>query len=176
MRELKLIFILHQNVLYLIVQGNMTKFDLTSYAFDSNAVISSGRSGNHLFKKTGPIKDIRAIIKNRLQKMERLRFKLNLLNVSGIFISDRQLNNLAIKHYCDLLVQVNCRVVTIYYDSTLLQADIQTYITHVNEHISDQKIIGKGGPKAFSYWYDSIDNSIYDDGLLESSSRKSRKS
>ena len=72
--------------------------------------------------------------------------------------------------------QVNCRVVTVYYDSTLLQADIQTYITHVNERISDQKIIGKGGPKAFSYWYDSIDNSIDDDGLLESSSRKTRKS
>lgn len=176
MNQLKLIFILHENVLYLVMRGNMTKFDLASYAFDSNALISSGGSGNHLFKKTGPIKDIRATIKNGLQKKERIRFALNLLYVSGIFISDRPLNNLAIKHYCDLLEQSNCRVVTVYYDNVLSQADIQTYVTSVNEHIVDQKIIGKAGPEAFSYWYDNIDNSINADGLLESSGRKARKS
>lgn len=171
MNQLKLIFILRQNMLYLVVRGDVTEFDLNNYAFRSNSAISSGPDGNHLFKKTGPIKNTMATIKNKLPKMERLKFKLNLLNVSGIFISDRQLNNLAIKHYCDFLEQANCRLTTVYYDRTLLMEPIQTYIIHLDEHISDEKIIGKAGPKAFSYWYKDHDNSIDDDGLLKGSNQ-----
>jgi len=123
MGELKLIFILRQNTLYIVVRGDLTELSLSSYSFNSTLPVSSGTNGNHLFKATGPIEDVRAIILSKLQKRERLLFRLYLLKVSGIFISERYLNNLEIKHYCDFLEQANCRSAIVYHDRCLAEME-----------------------------------------------------
>ena len=172
MNRLKLVFVLRKHILYLFFRDKTVEFDLNNYAFDAMSGIRSGKYGNHLFKANGPINDMRTAIKNELTRTERFLFSLALADISGVFIADRQLNNLEIKHYTDLLEQMNCKRVAVYFDDRLLQTTIDDYLLQPLPPPED-KLIGSAGIKAAPFKYKFPDDSIEaDDRLLTAEHKK----
>ncbi len=164
--KLQLTLILDEYTLYFIVKGNATTFDLRQYSFNAHKNIAVGEDGNHLFGKTGPLQDMRATFIRSVSKTDRLKIRLGLMPVTGVFITRRMLDNLAVKHYCDLLQQLYCKTAAVYYDDNLSLANTLFSADQLAQYTTDNKMIGKVTESSSGYWYKKRDNSIEDTNIL----------
>lgn len=132
-------FVLHGNDLYVLVKDHQFLYHLADYEFDSGKPITRGVTGNHLLKDR-IIKKIKTDINSILTLAEHL-----LATKHALFITDRPLNNLGIRHYMDFTEQLNVSQVRLYHDTPYGNTDMKRFLLSFMELIDTKEPIGTAG-------------------------------
>lgn len=158
MQPLRLIFVLKQNNLFLIVKKDILSYDLTEYNFDTKKEITPGKNANHLMQADSLIKTIKSEIKKRLTTWEKWKYGLLFEGKEAIFISDAQMNNLAIKHFCNFTQQVGTNRCVVYHEPKINTEKLIASVRVFLENAVKSDAIGRVDSKG--YYYKVEDNSI----------------
>ena len=121
---MKLTLVIRQNDLHVIIKDKFHSFDLLEYGFDARKEIYRGEEGNRLFNANGA-KLIKAI---QIRKGTCLTQKEKLFGQgSAVFISDRNLNNVAIRHYIDFAEQLGAEGCSVYFEPVNNHMDVYEF-------------------------------------------------
>ena len=145
-------FVLHGNDLYVLVKDHQFLYHLADYEFDSGQPITRGAAGNHLIKDR-IIKKVKTDISSTLTFAERL-----LAPKHALFITDRPLNNLGIRHYIDFTEQLNASQVRLYHDTPYGNTDMKRFLLSFMQSVDAKEPIGTAGIGKAVYWYKVVDD------------------
>ena len=172
MAPLQIIFVLQEQSLHLMVKDHFETFYLPGYGFDADKEITSGPEGNHLFKRTGPIKHMNKFVNNALSRKERWQYGFFFSGREAVFISDRALDNFSIKHFIDLTEQVGSKKTRSYQEKIPPHVDMVEFVADLMADLTHKNIIGSTTPHdqyyhchyyLSHYYFKEKDNSLDDE-------------
>jgi hypothetical protein len=152
---LRLVFVLQENKLYVLLKESQFLYDLRDYDFDINQPITRGEHGNHLMKDK-ILKKVKGDINGCLTFWERtLSAKFY-----AIFIADREMNNLGIRHFIDFTEQMNAWQMKVYHDKPFGNSDMRHFVADFLQRQATLEPIGTAGFSSKGHYYKVPDNSI----------------